>query len=137
MGSIPEGVVSAALVDTVAGTEELLITRTGSGCHFADRIPHGKYEIGLRFDWTDLDKNGDPTLDADFYHPGDSKPIRSLKAHRAHHTRKGQCGAEAWVYPFEFEGLQLELVLRVTREFTATGRSRIVKAPKSDDSECA
>jgi hypothetical protein len=115
MAKIPDGLIAARLVDLTNGTEQSLITRAGSGCLFATRFPHGKYEIGLRFDWTDLDARGAPTLDADFYHPGSTKPVRSLKSHPAHHTRKGQDGSADWIYPFEYNDLQLQLVLVVTR----------------------
>lgn len=130
MGRIPIEVVSARLVDRSTGTSEQLKTRQNSGCHFVDRISHGEYEVGFRIDWTDLDVNGDPTLDADLFLPGDTKAIRSFKEMTAHHTRKSQDGTSEWAYRFEHEDLKLEFDLVVTRELKMTIDGIIVGAPE-------
>jgi hypothetical protein len=116
MARIPDGVVSATLEDVSTGQVLQLSTKEGSGCHFVDRFHYGDYKIGLRFDWTDLDVNGDPTLDADFFRPGESKPIQHMKRKATHHTQKTvdpltrQC-----MYNFKFEKLDLKLLLTVTK----------------------
>jgi hypothetical protein len=121
MAQIPKGVVSATLRDLATGKEQQLTTRANSACHFVDRFHFGGYDIQLRIDWTDLNAEGDPTLDADFYHPGETKAIGRLTKHPAHHTRKAFDPREdTWIYDFEYNGLAMKLVLRVTREITST-----------------
>jgi hypothetical protein len=123
---IPTGVVYAKLENAQSGDVLPLTTRLGSGCHFTDRISHGRYEIVFRIDWTDCDANGDPCLDADFFTPGQTKPEKSMKAHAAHHTRKGyDHEADRWVYDFAFEGLALRFVLWLAREGDVTGSASL------------
>jgi hypothetical protein len=117
MAQIPSGVVSAKLIDLASGEVKRLETKVKSGCHFMDRFSHGGYEIGLRVDWTKPDENDNPMLDADFFAPGGTKSIKSMRHHVAHKTAKALDPAlGAWTYDFEFNGLRMRLLLAVTRE---------------------
>ncbi len=117
MAQIPDEVVSATLINLATRQEQKLSLRADSGCHFADRFSYGDYEIGFRFDWGDLDVNGNPTLDADFFKPGQTKPIREMRNHPSHHTEKVfDPSVPEWTYNFEFQNLKLSCVLRVTRQ---------------------
>ena len=129
MSEIPSGVVAARVIDADTGAAQVLKTKVGSHCHFVERFLYGQYEIGLRFDWGDRDANGDPMLDADFYAPGSTKPIKSLRKHPAHHTGKTTGEFEA-VYPFAFEDLRLDFVLCLTKELAHTIDAILVKAPQ-------
>jgi hypothetical protein len=121
MAQIPPGVVSATLCNLRTGEEQLLTIRANSACHFVDRFPFGPYEIQLRVDWTDLDARNDPMLDADFYPPGQSEPIKRMRRHPAHHTPKAlDPRTKVWLYDFRFEELEMQLVFRVTRKLTYT-----------------
>ena len=124
---IPETIIAARLINAASGKELALKTRSGSCCHFVERFSHGKYEIGLRIDWSDMDRSGDPTLDADFFTPGDTKPLREPQFKQVHHTRKAwDVAVELWVYDFDFDDLSLRLLLELTRQRTITGTARIV-----------
>lgn len=91
---------------TFEDTGEVLApaTRPGSASHFFERFVVGENEIQLRLDWSDLDANGQPTLDADFIDRKAGKH-RALKGNRrqAHHTASSPGGDR--VYEWEFEGL--------------------------------
>jgi len=69
------------------GEIEHLSIKSGSRCHFFDPIILGDDKIILRLDWGDIDTNGNPTLDADFYNTQTGKK-RSLSGVRrnSHHT---------------------------------------------------
>jgi hypothetical protein len=131
MAAIPSGIVSAVLEDRLSGESFRLSTREGSGCHFTEKLSHGGFDIAFRVDWTDSDESGDPCLDADFFEPGGTNPVRRMKERPAHHTRKARNDSNGeWAYEFEHEGLHLRFVLRLTRQSTITGNSTLV-APDS------
>lgn len=96
LAEIPSSVSNARLLDTLSGGTIRLSTRPGSACHFAERFRHGDFEVGLRIDWSAIDVNGDPTLDADFFRPGETTPPkrprfkeRSPLDESAVHTHQG------------------------------------------------
>lgn len=124
MKSIPDNIKSARLINSATGKEITLSTKPGSCCHFAGRIPYAKHEIGLRIDWSDMDASGDPTLDADFFNPGDTKPLKEPQFSKAHHTNKTLKNG-IWTYEFSFDGLRLKLLLELTREQSIKGCSCI------------
>lgn len=127
MANIPPSVVSAELEDLLTGSRWPLTVRSGSGCHFTERFSHGSWEIALRVDWSDLDANGDPCLDADFFRPGSSRPDKTMKLHTSHHTRKSlHTDGRLLVYAFQYEGLALSFLLRLARVGDATGSAALV-----------
>ena len=71
-------------------------------CHFFDPFQVENDTINLRLDWSDLDENGYPTLDADFIY-SNTKKKRSLKGLRkeAHHTKP--LGSGGRIYTWEFK----------------------------------
>lgn len=106
MGQIKRGqlgnLIDSAVVrfhDT--GEQQTLAVRELSANHFFPRFMVGTDEIQLRLDWTDLDSNGQPTLDADFIDPKTGKH-RSLRGERlaAHHTAsvKGESRSYEWMF---------------------------------------
>jgi hypothetical protein len=125
---IPKNIVAARLLNVASNTEFSLTTKAESCCHFVDRFLHGKYEIGLRIDWSDMARSGDPTLDADFFTPGGRKPLREPQFKHVHHTLKTRNpDTGLLVYDFNFAGLSLQLVLELTREQSISGTARIVR----------
>lgn len=108
-----ENNISSATV-TFSDTNEtcILKTRPSSACHFFERFSVGETEIQLRLDWSDLDNDGYPTLDADFIDQKTGKH-RSLKGKRqcAHHTASsaGQGRCYEWV----FDGFSLRFSVKV------------------------
>jgi len=120
MNYMPDGVVSARLKDLKTGQIYDLTTRPGSRCHFVDKLPCGVYEIGMRIDWKHMDINGYPTLDVDFFKPGQTKPIQKMKNQRMHHTHRTPNATGEWVYQFNFDTLYMELLLTLTRQNTVS-----------------
>lgn len=108
-----EDEISSVIV-TFSDTSEtcVLKTRPNSASHFFERFTVGKNDIQLRLDWSDLDNNGHPTLDADFIDQKTGKH-RSLKGKRqcAHHTAssssKGRC------YEWVFDGFSCRFSVKV------------------------
>jgi hypothetical protein len=131
---IPPGIVSATLEDLATGKSYQLTTKPQSdkqqsNCHFAaPRVPRGEYEIGFRIDWSDLDASNSPTLDADFYRPGESRPIKECRGIPCHHTSRTHDPASGeWTYRFENESQELNLLLRLTCEVRGTIDTLTVK----------
>ncbi len=91
----------------------VLETKPGSACHFFKLFTIGEDDIQLRLDWSDLDKNEQPKLDADFRNKNTGKH-RSLKGKRqcAHHTEsspgKGRC--YEWVFDGYSSRFSVEVV---------------------------
>src|SRR5690242_18019764 len=79
------------------GKVRTLDTRQGSASHFFPRFPVGNDEIQLRLDWSDLDANGQPTLDADFIdlQTGKHRALRG-KRRDAHHTGASLNGTRSY-----------------------------------------
>lgn len=70
------------------GEVQTLTPRNGSACLFFSAFIAGNDQIQLRLDWTALDINGQPTLDADFRDVETGRYRHSLKGRRrdVHHT---------------------------------------------------
>ncbi len=90
--------------------EHTLRTKPNSNCHFFDKFKVGNDTIQLRLDWNDLDVNGFPTLDADFYTPDTGKK-RKLKGKRkeSHHTNA--IGNEGRTYEWVFEECMIKFIV--------------------------
>jgi hypothetical protein len=86
-GELENNIESAYVQYLDTGEKELLSTKSGSRCHFFDPIFLDDDKVILRLDWGDIDTNGNPTLDADFYKTQTGKK-RSLSGVRrtSHHT---------------------------------------------------
>lgn len=116
---IPPHIVSAIAIDRKTGKQEPLTTRPGSYCHFFEKFPADGFNIQLRLDWKDVGESGDPTLDADFFHPGDDKPIEKMRGIAAHHTRK-DLNHGRFQYKFEYGSVRLQIEVRLGIVRTAT-----------------
>jgi hypothetical protein len=121
---IPKKIKEARLINVLSNKEFALTTKPEKCCHFVERFFHEGYEIVLRIDWSDMNQSGDPMLDADFYTPGETKPLEDKQLKCLHHTSKKPNADGLWVYDFKFADLSLQLYLKVTRE--QTGIARIV-----------
>jgi hypothetical protein len=97
---------------TDTGETFVLKVRPGSACHFFAPFTVGSLDILLRLDWSDLDNNDQPTLDADFIDKKTGKHC-SLKGkrHSAHHTNalpgKSRC------YEWEFDTFSRRFTVEV------------------------
>lgn len=88
------------LLDT--GEEFTLETKAESACHFFQRFTVDDDEIQLRIDWSDIDDNGHPVLDADFY-CSKTRRKRSLKGSRlkSHHTNTAPETGRQYVWSYK------------------------------------
>lgn len=86
-GELKNTICSAYVKYLDTGETEQLTTKADSNCHFFDPFLIDNHKIILRLDWSDLDADGHPTLDADFY-DAETGIKRSLRGARraAHHT---------------------------------------------------
>ena len=101
-GQLEENISSATVLFLNTGRSEILKTRKNSACHFFEPFQIEDDTIQLRLDWTDLDENGNPTLDADFYNSKTNKK-RSLKGLRSdsHHTSSNKSEGRSYLWEFK------------------------------------
>jgi hypothetical protein len=108
------GDIESAVV-SFSDTREVhaLTIRAGSECHFFPRFKVDNDDIQLRLDWSDLDSNEQPTLDADFIdcETGKHRTLRG-KRRDAHHTRSST--GEGRCYEWEFNGFKRQFIVAVT-----------------------
>jgi hypothetical protein len=116
-GQLDENISSANVTFEDTGEVRALATRSGSASHFFDRFTVGEDVIQLRLDWSDLDCNGQPMLDADFIDraTGNHRALRG-KRRDAHHT--ASLPGEGRCYVWEFDGLSRKF--RVTVAWLAS-----------------
>ncbi|MFZ2540559.1 MAG: hypothetical protein WAW75_02165 [Gallionella sp.] len=129
MTKIPADVFSASLKELESGKIWPLDRPENprNHCHSSERFEHGGFDISFRVDWNDLNENGDPCLDADFFLPGSDELLKHIRSDPAHQTRKEMDPVDCqWIYDFKFGELQLCFLLSLTREATITGRARII-----------
>jgi hypothetical protein len=129
MSGIPPQIVKAVAIDINTDTE-FELKQIGQRNLGIDRFEgeFNGYEIRLRFDWGDIDVNGDPKLDCDFYAPGNSKPDKGMKKHPAHHTKKEFDPVSGLtIYEYKYSTLVFQLILQTTNIKTITATARIVK----------
>lgn len=100
-GQLEYNISSAAVEFFDTGETKFLKTIRKSYCHFFEPFQVDNDTIKLRLDWSDLDANGHPTLDADFYDSQSCKK-HQLKGERrdAHHTVtiNSESRSYEWVY---------------------------------------
>ena len=100
-------------------------------CHFFTKT-YGDFVVTLRLDWKDLDRDGNPTLDADI--KKDGKDYK-LGRKQWHHTLKTfENGSYLYVWTPQVQELkelsvELEFKLQTTNARTISGKARII-APK-------
>lgn len=87
-GDLKYTIDSAYAIRLDSGETQELSTKSTSYCHFFEPIKIEECEIRFRLDWSDLDKGGNPTLDADFYDLDTKKKLRNIgERAKAHHTK--------------------------------------------------
>ena len=108
--STMKDIESAKVIFLDSNEEHTLCTKPNSNCHFFDKFQVGSDTIQLRLDWNDLDINGFPTLDADFY-SFDTEKKRKLKGKRreSHHTKAIE--NEGRTYEWIFEECRLRFIV--------------------------
>ncbi len=130
-----DSIESIVVTYSDTGETRTLDTRQGSANHFFPSFVVGNDQIQLRLDWSDLDANGQPTLDADFIDQQTGKH-RALQGKRrdAHHTAASLGPARHYVW--EFNGLSRQFSVTVswrasvseTLSFTSTFSAEVIRA---------
>ena len=104
-GDLKNVIDSACVIRLDTGETQELSTKGASYCHFFDPVTIEGYKIIFRLDWSDLDKSGDPTLDADFYAIESDKKLKNVGERRlAHHTNTKNQNVR--VYEWEFNEIE-------------------------------
>ncbi len=102
-----------------ATTTQELTTKQGSVCQFFEPFECGGYKVVLRLDWKDLDSQGNPMLDADFYNLSTDKIDKSMTAQPAHHTQAQGEGERTYLWEFADESRKLRVTLTWLVSITA------------------
>lgn len=86
----------------------------------------GPYKIHLRLHWEELDNQGNPTLDADFYDLTTGKKDKSKKKDKAHHTKATIIDGKR-IYEWKFNGELkiIQITLTYSLPITITGKADI------------
>jgi hypothetical protein len=116
---LQSGSVRALATDVSTGVTQELTTKNGSGCHFFEPFECAGYEVRLRLDWRDLDDQGNPTLDADFYSLSTGAMDKSMKAHPAHHTSARTGSGRTYEWEFADESRHLRVMLTWLKSLSA------------------
>lgn len=118
-GHLHDNIESALVTFSDTGEIRTLTTRESSASHFFPRFIVGDDEIQLRLDWSDIDSNGHPTLDADFI-DRESGTHRALQGKRrdAHHTESAR--SKGRYYEWEFNGFSQQFSVAVTWRATVS-----------------
>jgi hypothetical protein len=115
----------------VAVSERQLGSGKPSQCIWIGEYFDGDFRISLRLDWKDLDRKGNPTLDADIWHKGTEYFVDSKKWHQTIKTKD----TGEWVYIFSFGTVRVRFKVQITSQRTTSARARIVAAPASCNDE--
>ncbi|MET0013056.1 MAG: hypothetical protein ABW088_05330 [Sedimenticola sp.] len=127
---------SAKVIFLDTNQEYFLCTKPNSNCHFFEKFEIGQDTIQLRLDWSDLDADGFPILDADFY-SSDTGKKRKLKGRRkdSHHVKALDDQGRTYEWEFEEYKLKFKVVVVVSASVTESMclgdlcSASIIKAP--------
>jgi hypothetical protein len=124
-GQLHENIESAIVTFSDTGEALNLTTRERSASHFFPPFMAGDDKIQLRLDWSDLDRNRQPKLDADFIDPKTGKH-RALRGKRrdAHHTESSP--GESRYYEWEFNGFSRQFRVAVSWRDTVSETSQAI-----------
>jgi len=111
-GGLKKIIDSACVIRLNTGEIQELSTNGDSCCHFFEPVNIEDYKITFRLDLSDLDKDGNPTLDADFYDYKTNKILPNLgERYKAHHTNT--INHNTRVYEWEFNEVKLTFKVMV------------------------
>lgn len=122
---LQSGTGRAFATDLSTGATQELTTKNRSVCHFLEPFECGGHEVLLRLDWKDLDSQGNPTLDADFYSLNTREMDKSMKAHVAHHTPAQSEGERTYEWEYADESRRLRVTLIWSVSVTCVARTDV------------
>ncbi|MCK9535670.1 MAG: hypothetical protein M0Q98_13400 [Pseudomonas sp.] len=101
-GTLESEIESVVVTFIDSGKTEILETKKNSVCHFFSRFKVGSDCVQLRLDWSDINKNGYPVLDADFYDikSGNKNSLTGTRRN-SHHTNSAEGGGRVYSWTFE------------------------------------
>ncbi len=113
---LQSGTVRARVTDVLTGASQELTTKNGSVCQFFELFECGGYKVQLRLDWKDIDRQGNPTLDADFYNLSSGMMDKSMRGQSVHHTPAQGDGERTylWEYADDLRKLRVTLTWSVS-----------------------
>lgn len=112
-GDLKNIIDSACVIRLDTGDTQELSTKGASYCHFFDPVKIEGYKIIFRLDWSDLDKGGNPTLDADFYDIETNKKMPNIGERRpAHHTNTNNHKVRVYEWVFKDVKRPFKVVVR-------------------------
>jgi len=118
-------VKSVEFIDANTNEKFPLLERIGSRCHFRNPIKYKNYSIQLRLDWDDIDKYGEPVLDADIWTEVNGRKLFKRKG-VWHHTKKEvDSKTNQLKYIFKFESLELHIITKKTIAKFLTAKANI------------
>ena len=94
-------IARVTVTDLETGAVSYLTTRPDSVCHFFYLFPAGDNLVQLRLDWSDIDPNGHPRLDADFLDPVTRKHVHRKRLQPVHHTDSMPSAERGYRWQFE------------------------------------
>ncbi|WP_319574401.1 hypothetical protein [uncultured Desulfobacter sp.] len=111
-GELQNNIQSAEVFFDDKCQPQILGVKKDSYCHFFDPFIIGDDDVKLRLDWNDLDSNGYPTLDADFYDikTGKQKKLKSARL-KAHHTKASTGKGRAYEWRFNGASYKFRIVV--------------------------
>lgn len=119
---------SVEFIDVNTNEKIPLFERIGSHCHFRDKIKYKNCFVQLRLDWGDIDKYGEPVLDADIWTEVNGKKLFKRKG-VWHHTKKERDKkTNQWKYIFKFKNLELHLITRKAIAKSLTAKANIINS---------
>ncbi len=130
MTSIPESIIKVTLVNNLTGEEFELEEKEGSYCLFLkqqDAISYVADYIRFRLDWNDLNKDGDPSLDADIVDDQGKQYQEKISAH--HTTRRINSGSNNYTYHFQQGTIDILFTTRLAMQVNQHATAHIIQNP--------
>jgi len=130
LSDLESGAVRAFATDLSSDVTQELSMQPDRVQHFFEPFALGTMQIELRIDWTDIDANGNPTLDANLYDSATHRRVKSKRAKVAHHTLAKGSGERIFVWEFGDKVLPMRVTLKwaVSGRCTATATSTLTMA---------
>ncbi len=114
------GTMRAQATDMLTGASQELTTKNGSVCQFFEPFECGGYKVQLRLDWKDIDRQGNPMLDADFYNLSTGTMDKSMRGKPAHHTPAQGDGERTYLWEYADDLRKLRVTLTWSVSTTGT-----------------
>ena len=122
-GQLKENVTSASVYFHDTFEKKSLEIKSNSYCHFFEPFEIADEIIQLRLDWSDLDENKHPTLDADFYNKETKKLKLTKEKKQAHHTSAEN--SQGRIYKWEYRDTKRKFTVEVFFSVSITESIRL------------